>query len=138
MIKKDRVVFDTNIYLSAIIFGGKPRRLLLLAIEKRIQLIVSPAILLEVAQKLREKFRWSEKRVTFVVEAIADIAQVVNPKETVSVVKTDPSDNKIIEAALAGRARFVITGDRHLLKIGSYRGIQILSSGKYFEEKRPC
>jgi len=134
MTEGEKAVFDTNVYLSAILFGSKPRQLLLLALRGKFSLIISPAILLEIAQKLATKFRWSEERIQVVIKAIADIAQIVNPKEKVLVVKDDPSDNKIIEAALAGGAKFIITGDHHLLKIGSYRKIKILTPSEYFKK----
>jgi putative PIN family toxin of toxin-antitoxin system len=130
---KPKVVFDTNIYLSAIVFGGTPRKVLKLALEERIFLYTSAPILLEVATKLKRKFLWSDRRVNQVIKSIAQIAILVKPKRKLGVVKADPSDNKILEAAVAAKANFLVTGDRHLLEIKEFRGIEVVNSRNFLK-----
>ena len=59
-------------------------------------------------------------------ERLSRVARMVFPTETFSVVDADPDDNRIIECAVAARAQFIVTGDGHLLRLGSCRGIQIV------------
>jgi len=130
---KPRVVFDTNIYLSAFVFSGLPRKVLNLAIKDKINLFVSPAILLEIAEKLKNKFLWSEEKVQKVIKVIADTAFVVKPRTKLKVIKKDPTDNKILEAALAGKADIIISGDKHLLNIKKYKNIKIIKAREFFD-----
>lgn len=136
---KPKVVFDTNIYISAIIFGGRPRKVLNLAISEEIILFTSPAILLEIALKFKNKFSWSNQDVSKAIKAINDIAEIVKPKKHLKFIKKDPTDDKIIEAAVAAKAEFIITGDSHLLDIKKHKNINILTTKsflKIFEKKR--
>jgi len=123
-----KVVIDTNVYLSGIIFGGSPRKVLELAKDKRIKAFSSPSLLLEVSQKLNKKFSWSEEKVKTVLKAISKITEVVEPKIKLKVVKEDPSDNKILQCAVVAKVNYIITGDKHLLKLKEYQGISKLVS----------
>ena|SRR4030067_3272728 len=137
MTNRLKVVLDTNIYLSAILFGGKPRKVITLAKDKRIVVIVSPKILLEVSNKLHSKFGWNEEQVKQVIKAIGKIASVVEPSKKLVIVKSDPSDNKILECAVDSKATFIVTGDKHLLDIGKYKKITILSPEKFLNKVEP-
>lgn len=125
---KPRVVFDTNIYLSAIIFGGNPRRVLQLAIDNKIILYSSAEILLEIALKLKDKFKWSTEEINFTVKTIGNLVEIVKPNEKIKAVSKDPSDNKILEAALESKADFIVTGDNHLLELRNFKGIKIIKA----------
>lgn len=124
---KIKVVLDTNIYLSGIIFGGNSRHILDLLIKKRIIAFISPSILLEISQKLKDKFHWSTEQIQVTVKTIAKTAIVVNPQEKLNVVKSDKDDNRILEAAIESEADYIITGDKHLLQIKNYQDIEIVS-----------
>ena len=137
MTNRLKVVLDTNIYLSAILFGGKPRKIISLAKDKKIDVIVSPKILLEVSNKLHSKFGWNEEQVKQVIKAIGKIASVVEPSKKLVIVKSDPSDNKILECAVDSKATFIVTGDKHLLDIGKYKKITILSPEKFLNKVEP-
>ena len=117
---------DTNVYLSGIIFGGNSRHILDLIIGKKITAIISPAILLEISQKLEKKFKWSKERVLVAIKTLARAAEVVMPKKRLSVVGADKSDNKIIEAGIEGAVDYIVSGDNHLLEIKRYQGIKIV------------
>lgn len=124
---KYRVVLDTNVYLSGIIFGGNPKHILDLVIDRKITAFSSPAILLELSQKLQKKFGWSKNQILITIKTLAKTAIVVSPKEKLNVVKSDKTDNKIIEAAVEAEADYIITGDKHLLQIKKYQNVKIVS-----------
>jgi putative PIN family toxin of toxin-antitoxin system len=117
-----RVVFDTNVYVSAYGFGGLPARLMRAAITGEFELVTSPALLAEVARVLADKLEFDSERVEATIMQIARIAAVVRPTQRLSVV-SDESDNRVIECAVAGGVDTIVSGDRHLLELGEYAGI---------------
>lgn len=128
---KPRVVLDTNIYISAILFGGRPGEVFLLAKEDEIDLFVSPAIIAEVAGKLTDKFHWPPAHVKMVVQEIGETATVIRPRKHLRVITGDDADNRILECAAKARAAFIISGDRrHLLPLKEYEGIEILNAAQ--------
>jgi putative PIN family toxin of toxin-antitoxin system len=131
-----RVTADTNIYISALNFGGVPERFLRLADSGSIQLVTSDAILAEVAKTLRgDKFAWPEPEIERALQQLSRIAERVQPEHAVDVIKADPSDNRILECAEAGKADYVVTGDkRHILPLGSYAGIPIVTVADFFRQ----
>ena len=90
-----RVTLDSNVYLSGFVFGGKPKRVLEMAIDGEIEVAVSDPIIQEVRRHLLGKFGWSEPRAAEAVESIAEFAKHVTPTETVDTVPTDPDDNRV-------------------------------------------
>lgn len=128
---KGPVVLDTNVYLSGIIFGSNCRHILDLVIGKKIKAVVSPAILLEVSQKLTQKFKWRPEQVLATIKTIIKTTGVVRPQQKIRAVKDDKSDDKIIEAAVVGRAGYIVSGDRHLLKLKKYRTVKIVSPQEF-------
>ena len=130
--RRPRVVIDTNVFVSALNFGGKPDEVLALALEGEIQLIVSPFILAETAGVLLEKFGWSHQRVQEALEAIQAIATIVHPTEWISLIKALDTDNRILECAVEGKADVIVTGDtKHLQPLKTFRGIPILSPAEF-------
>ncbi len=103
-----RVTVDTNIYVSALHFGGKPERLLRLAEAGEIQLMISDAILTEIAKTLRgEKFTWPEPEIEKALRQISRLSENVQQhKETLDIIKAKPSDNRILECAKAENADY--------------------------------
>lgn len=128
-----RVTADTNIYISALQFGGQPLRLLELAREEKFVLTTSAAILQEIAEVLRAKFQRSERDVEQAMQHLSHIAETVIPSETVNALTDDPDDNAIIECALAAEANVIVSGDRHLLRLGQFGGIQIMKVADFLE-----
>ena len=134
MKNKPRVVFDTNIFISALIFGGNPRMCLELAKEGSVQLFSSRAILLELADKLRQKFDWKNDDIVDVIEGVATIATIVRPMQAIHLIKQDPADNRILECAQEARADFIISGDKkHLLSLKKFKKTQIISAKEFLE-----
>jgi len=122
-----RITPDSNILISALIFGGNPLRLLEMALSDEVAMFVSDAILQETLRVLRDKFGFSDERLVRAEKYITDCTKRVNPAETLDVVKEDPDDNRVLECAEAAGCEAVITGDLDLLRLGKYREIRIMT-----------
>jgi uncharacterized protein len=127
-----RIVFDTNTRISAIIFGGKPRELISHACPPEYLQIVSQPLLDELHEILDRKFHWPEPAISKEMRYIATVSFLVKP-DAIDPVCRDPDDDRILECAIAGNADFIITGDRDLLTLGSFRGIPILTVRQYLD-----
>jgi len=132
-----KVVLDTNIYISAILFGGKPEKIRKLSKEGKIELLVSEAIIAEVAEILRKKFDWESWQISQIINEIRETATLVIPHQTIFVIKKDEDDNRILECAVEGKAHHIISGDkRHLLPLKEYQGIKILSPVEFLRKRK--
>lgn len=130
-----RAVADTNVYISALNFGGTPEEVLVLAKAGAIQLFISPPILKEIEGVLLRKFCWSAKATRNAIAAIQESTQLVRPKETIRLIVEDEADNRILECAVEAGADVVITGDRHLHALQRFRGVPIVSPGEFVEAR---
>lgn len=134
-----RVVADTNVLVSAIQFGGKPKELLDLAADGHVDLAISEAILEETLRVLRDKFHRTPEELEETGKQLRVLARAVAPTETINAVDADPSDDRILECAVAADAEVILSGDTHLLTLGSSRGIPIQRVGEFlaaFQERR--
>jgi len=129
-----RVVFDTNVYISALMFGGLPGSLLDLALLQSFLLVVSPALLDELDEKLREKFEVAAEDAAIILEKVESVAEIVRPDMFLRVITDDPDDNRVLECAVKGMADYIVTGDRHLLKLSSYDAISIVTVRQFLDE----
>jgi putative PIN family toxin of toxin-antitoxin system len=129
-----RVTADTNVLISGLNFrGSKPFQFLDLARAGKINLTVSDAILDEMEDVLARKFPFTPEEAAVARTRIKAMARTVNPTQTLDVVKEDPSDNRILECAVASGSDYLVTGDRHLLRLGSYGGITILNVSDFLD-----
>lgn len=134
-----RVVADTNVLVSAFQFGGKPKQLLDLAADGQVDLAISEAILEETFRVLKNKFYHTDAELRETDKQLRVIARTVTPTEGIDAVDADPSDNRILECAVAADAEVILSGDHHLLALGSFRGIPIQRVGEFlaaFQERR--
>jgi putative PIN family toxin of toxin-antitoxin system len=120
-----RIVFDTNIFLSAFTFGGKPEVLFEMARADRIQPIVSTSLLAELASILKSKFAWDDDDIRQALRVVGRHAELVKPKMRLRVLEDD-ADNRVLECAVEGHAEWIISGDHHLLGLKEFRGIPIV------------
>jgi uncharacterized protein len=121
-----RVVLDTNVIVSALISPGGTTRLVYDAVISRsLQLVTSRALLGEVRRVLTHKFHWSTQATEAALDQLERLGEVADAREAIAVITDDPADNRVLEAALAGRAEVIVSGDRHLLTLGEWRGIPI-------------
>ena len=126
-----KVVFDTNILVSALVFpGGRGEAALRRVATEQDQLILSKPILDELLGILGRKFSRDAEELAHVAVFLSELALSVKPRRRLHVVKDEP-DNRILECALAGRADAIVTGDRVLLALREYRGVRIISLRDY-------
>jgi len=126
-----KVVFDTNIYISAFVIpGGNAEKAYLHAIDGDFELCTSIAILTELARKLDEKFGWEKQKIVQLIISISDVATVLKTTPRLKVLSDDP-DNRILECALKAEAAFLVTGDKHLLKLRNYENFEIIKLANF-------
>jgi putative PIN family toxin of toxin-antitoxin system len=144
--RKLKAVLDTNVWVSAMIWGGLPAEVISAAENKRICIITSEAIIEEINQtlaypRLRRVYEDAGVNRQELIEAALRIGKLVEVKTKVNVVHEDPADNKFLECAFDGKADFLVTGDEHLLRIGHYKATRIVSVRQFLrilkEQNRP-
>ena len=123
------VVYDTNILLSSIGWGGNPARCLELARQSSVEGLTCTEILMELEDKLPIKLNFSSREIANTLADLRSFLRIVKINNTLQSVTTDPDDDKIIECAVVGEATHIVTGDRrHLLPLRSYQNIQIVTA----------
>ena len=126
-----KVVFDTNILVSAMAFpGGRADEALHRIIEEQDVLVLSKPILDELLGVLARKFSRDAEELAHVAVFLASLAEMANPARRLRVLEDD-ADNRILECAVAGKADAVVTGDRAMLELGQFRGIRLLGLREY-------
>jgi putative PIN family toxin of toxin-antitoxin system len=126
-----RVVFDTNIYVSALaIPGSQAEQALFRILEGADTLLISKAILDELLSVLAVKFSRDAESLSQVAVIVTEMAEAVKPQDRVKVFKDDP-DNRVLECAEAGHADYIVTGDKEMLRLKHYRGIRLISLRDY-------
>jgi putative PIN family toxin of toxin-antitoxin system len=126
-----RVVFDTNIFISAFaIPGGMAEKAVLRILEGRDELVISSDIVKEVLSVLSLKFGRDREALSHVAVILSDMGEWVEPEQTVRVLKDDP-DNRILECAGFGKADIIVTGDKAMLRLGEFNQVKIVSLRDY-------
>ena len=125
-------VYDTNILLSGVGWRGSPYRCLELARQGSIEGLTCVEILEELAEKLTTKLNFSLSETTDVIADFLGFLQVVKITNTLKAIPADSDDDKVIECAVVGSATHIVTGDRrHLLPLGNYQGILIVTAADF-------
>ena len=130
-----KVVIDTNVLISGIFFSGPPYQILNAWRDKKLTIVISQEILSEyqsVSEELSKEF--PSIQIDQILDIITMHAEVVDTKGIEIQICEDPDDNKFIECALAGKSRFIVSGDKHLLKVSGYKGIKVLKPRNYVDE----
>lgn len=120
-----KIVVDTNVIISAIIFGGKPRKIIKLIQENKVTASTSPILIAELLEILAKKFQFTPDKIELVQELIKENFAIVYPSEIVHIA-SDEDDNRVLEAALKGNSNYIVTGDKDLLDIRIFKNISIL------------
>jgi uncharacterized protein len=128
-----RVVLDTNVIVSALVFGGVPRGILELAQAGQCELFYSQPIQTEVRRVLAEKFDWPQAMLQQALPVLWSMGTLVAPLITLNAVPADPDDNRILECAVEAQAQVVVSGDHHLLTLKNYRSISIVTPRQFIE-----
>ncbi len=128
-----RVVFDTNVVTSASFWRGKPFDCLSAWAQGECEAAVSPAVIAEYHETLEELcVRYADRKPVDWADALAESALLVFPSDRATGATDDPDDEMILECALAAEADYIVSGDKkHLLSLGEYQGIRIVSPAEF-------
>ena len=130
-----KVVIDTNVFVSAILFDGELDKLINLWKRKKFTFLLSKEILEEYIKVLSyKKFELSDKIIKRIIyEELLPYTKNIKVKKRINIIKKDPSDNIFLECALEGRANYIISGDKHLLQLKQYKSIKIISFSEFIK-----
>jgi len=129
-----KVVFDTNIFISAFVIpGSQAEKAVLRIIEGRDVLLLSKGILDELLTVLSTKFSRDKEEISRVAVILSETAEWVEPSKRIKVLNDDP-DNRILECAFSGNADAIVTGDKELLRLRGYEKTKIISLKEYLGE----
>lgn len=123
-----RVVLDTNILVSATMWDNSvSNKLIRVLAEKDIEIFTSYDILEEYKKVLRRDFKYEEEDINKIILELLSYMQIIEPTIIIKVVIKDPDDDRIIECAVDSNSDFIISYNKHLLEIGEYKEIKIIT-----------
>jgi putative PIN family toxin of toxin-antitoxin system len=130
-----KATIDTNIFVSGLLFGGIPLKILERALRKDFSLVTSTPLMAEIERVLSsKKFKLTETEIFALVGPLFEVAQVVVPEEEITVISRCPADNRVLECAVTGRCTVIVTGDRRdLVSLKVFRGIPIVTPRAFYE-----
>ncbi|HSE82922.1 MAG TPA: putative toxin-antitoxin system toxin component, PIN family [Thermodesulfobacteriota bacterium] len=132
MVPIPKVVIDTNVLISGFGWKGKPKKILKLIEEGKVKNFTSPDIVEEVRRVVSyKKLGFTDDLQAEIIEFIYFYSEIVTPKKRLDIVKEDPDDNKFLECAVEAKAEYIISGNRHLLKLKAFKGIDILTANDF-------
>jgi hypothetical protein len=130
-------VLDTNVAVSAAISPkGPPAEIIKAWMAASFTWVTSPPLLQELESSLRSPrlkryIAWSDDELREFFALVRAVARIVVPTSRIDLIRLDPADNRVLEAAVEGRVDYVVTGDRHLLDIGGHEGIPIVTPARF-------
>ena len=128
------VVFDTNVLVSAIGFGGKPWECLVVAFMGEVEMVTAEAAIDEFERVLGyDRLPFTETEHDRYPALIRDEATLVDPGQSVEVIEDDPDDDLFLEIALEADAEYIVSGDPHLTALGAFRGVDIVRPAAFLE-----
>jgi putative PIN family toxin of toxin-antitoxin system len=128
-----RIVLDTNIIVSSAL-GGALELILDKWAEDAFTVIVTSDILAEYFEVInRPKFRLKQATIDRITRYSYQFAEFVVPEERIQFIESDPKDDKFLEAAIAGRAEYIVSGDNHLLELKKFRAVPILTAREFLD-----
>ena len=128
-----KVVIDTNVVVSSFLSpGGAPARILKLLEQEAFELVISEEILQEYAvalqyDRVQKLHKLTDQQIIRVIEDLRAAATFVKPTVSLTVVASDPDDNKLFACAVAGSAQFIVSGDTKVQAVKHYQGVVVLS-----------
>lgn len=130
-----KIVLDTNILISAFGWPGKPRKIFRKVLDQKYILVESKETLTELRKVLDyPKFGFDSERKIRFLALVTAVAELVGVKPEFDVIKADPSDNKFLDLAVAAKADYIVSGDRHhLLQLKEFREIKIVTPAEFLE-----
>jgi len=134
-----RAVLDANVFVSAIISPkGNPAKILNAWRNDKFLLLISRPILEEIGRvlrypKIRRRHRRSERKIQIFLEDLSRLAILAPGKLSLSIIADDPSDNRYVECAVEGEADYLVSGDDHLLRLGAYEDVRIVTPREFVD-----
>ncbi|OGW17240.1 MAG: putative toxin-antitoxin system toxin component, PIN family [Nitrospinae bacterium RIFCSPLOWO2_12_FULL_45_22] len=131
-----KVVYDTNLIVSAALKKESlPALLLSLALEDKVRLFISPALIKEYEEVLkRPRFKLGHNEIMELIEEINQKATIVKPTKKLDIITEDEADNRILECALKAKADFIITGNKKHFRFERFKGIRIITPKEFMDE----
>ena len=133
-----RVVIDTNVWISGLIFGGSPGAVIEQFVHGDIIVVISEEMLSELRRKIIQKFPLYIPKLSLFEASIREDATLVTLGSVTIKASRDPDDNKVLETAVIGGCQRIISGDRDLLTLGAYRDILIVSPTDFLNSWTKC
>lgn len=133
-----KIVLDTNVFISGIFFSGPPYQILQAWRDNKLQIVLSQEILEEyhrVAEELVDQFPRVDLR--SILELLTIKAELIPSYTLVESVSDDPDDDKFLACALASKTKVVISGDKHLLRVSGYQGVEVVMPRKFVDYYLP-
>jgi len=133
-----RITLDTNIMVASTFWAGAPDRIMRLVEDEKVDLVLSEDIIGELLgvleyEELKKKAKDKGLVMRRSVEKIVSVSEVINPQRRLFVIKEDPDDDKFIECAVEGDAEYLISRDKHLLKLKKYKKIRIVKPEEFLK-----
>ncbi|MBE3088902.1 MAG: putative toxin-antitoxin system toxin component, PIN family [Actinobacteria bacterium] len=126
-----RIVLDTNIYISAAIIGRVCEEMLKICRFGSLEVFISKDIIIEIETKLKDKFFWNDQQIRIFIENMLEFCHMVEVSEKILYLKDDHDDDKILECAVASGCTYIVSGDKHLTRLKSFRNIKILKPADF-------
>ena len=141
--RRPRLVLDTNVWISAFLFGGKPAAIVNLAQQGHVRILLSTDLILEIGRALRyERLRRvledSKRSTETIVAQILAVTQLVETKSLRNWIIQDPADDIVLNCAVENSADYVISGDQHILRLKRISGIDILTPMEFLQRRAPA
>ncbi len=132
-----KTCIDTNIWISGILFSGRPAEVVSAAFNRKFQVISSKIILDELEKNLIQKFNFSGKNTKRLIRRILQIADLYEPTGSIHIIPKQHTDNLILETAVLGRSKYLVTGDKeHLLPLKMFKHVKIINAMQFLDELR--
>lgn len=128
-----KVVIDTNVFISGIVFGGTPRKIIDAWITKQYIFCLSPELKAKILIKLEKKFSLPQEAMSKIKEALDTYSQKYIPIQKVTLCK-DPQDNFLLELAEEAKADYLVSGDKLVLAMKDYKNTKIISPREFFDK----
>ena len=137
--KKVKVVLDTNVWISIFLRKTLSREFFDIIKVRKIEIYITEEILKEISKvliypKINELLKFSGVSEKEIIRNIIENSKLVKSKFKLELIKEDPEDNKVLECALQARANFIVSGNKHLLKLKKFKRMKILTPREFLDE----